>query len=548
MRTGLIAAVLCAAVAGAAAPARAWTEAQVESLRANVEIGPDGHAQIAMQLRVRVHAGWLDALEVAGLDPGFELDAEKPPYFVSEDGGTKYDPAVRLYERQGRIAFSFRRRTSPRRGGYVVGLVYRADLSGATAPTDEGGVRVRYILPGWRSGLDGVTVSMWLPPGARDASVALNAVEATELRTRERTVLTWTRAHLPRTVAWVFEAEVPEGAMAPELRRARPVDRRPPRPDVPLEPARKAPALLAALVALFALLKRGAFAVACRRLRARPRPLVPMPWEPLRAALVLVLASLAGWLWPEEGPIALALLGAVVLLGLERTPVPAPAPRFGVFRPASRADLRAARRAALRAWLGPLAFLDLTSPVGFLLPAAAVVSVLALARVESPADPAAPITLFHGLALLAPLFVTGTRHQLPLAPLGRLHRLCRIARRLRVPLEGPAIALRPMLHAGTDGVLQDARLRVVTDERPEGLVRCDVAIAERRALGGFSPEPVLVVVTRRGTRAEAAVARSLPRLRAEDAPGGRIARIAPAGPAPGRDLVRVVGALRPRTV
>jgi hypothetical protein len=264
--------------------------------------------------------------------------------------------------------------------------------------------------------------------------------------------------------------------------------------------------------------------------------------------LVLGLAALAGWLWPERGPIALALLGAVTLLGLDRTPVPAPAPRLGVFRPASKADLRAAGRAALRARIGPLAFLDLTSPVGWLLPAAAVAAVLAVARLDGPADPAAPVTLFHGLALLLPLLVTGTRHQLPLAPLHRLHRLCRIARRMSVPLQGPAIALRPMLHTGEGGALQDARLRVVTDERPEGLVRCDVAIAERRTLGGFSPEPVLVVVTRRGTRAEAAVARSLPRLRPEDAPGGRIARIAPAGPAPGRDLVRVVDALRPRTV
>ena len=61
-------AIVCLLVlSGFEAPsrARAWTEAQVQSAQARVEIQPSGEVKVHMRLAVHVHGGWLEGLDVA---------------------------------------------------------------------------------------------------------------------------------------------------------------------------------------------------------------------------------------------------------------------------------------------------------------------------------------------------------------------------------------------------------------------------------------------------------------------------------------------------
>ena len=47
----------------------AWTEAAVRSVQAEIDLSPDATAEVSLRARVRVHGGWLEGLEIAGLDP-----------------------------------------------------------------------------------------------------------------------------------------------------------------------------------------------------------------------------------------------------------------------------------------------------------------------------------------------------------------------------------------------------------------------------------------------------------------------------------------------
>lgn len=532
-------------------PAKAWTEAQVQSLDAQVEVSPDGTALVALELTVQVHGGWLDTLEIAGLDPDFELVPDKPPFIVSADGETKFTPAIRTAS-PGRLFFSFRRTTSPRRGDYRVGIVYRTDLGGrGVEATDDGHVRVRWTLPGWQNGLDGVRVTLLTPPGAQDAAdpELLSTIEAERVETPDRTVLTWQRAHLPRTVPWSFVVDVPELQMVPRLRRPRVTAPRP-RPVLaePLPKARRAPALLVLLIALVALLKRCAFLIACRQLSCEPRPLVPLPFEPLRVLLLLAAATGAAYLWADRPHVALACLCAVVALALERTPLSPLPPHLGAWRVASRAHHRAAARARWLDRLGPLAWFDLTNPLGWLAIGGVIAVVLWAQAAEGVVDPEQPVTAAEALGFLVPLMLTGTRHQLPLSAELKLGRLRSLARSLRFPVRASApVALHLRVHVDPDGRMQDARIRLEGPEVPEGLLRFDVALGDRRGLGGFVPEPLLVVVSRKGSRADAALALALPGDGAHDAPGGRTARVLPFDPTRPDLVVELLDAIRPKT-
>src|SRR5690606_9262221 len=90
-----------------------------------------------------------------------------------------------------------------------------------------------------------------------------------------------------------------------------------------------------------------------------------------------------------------------------------------------------------------------------------------------------------------------------------------------------------------EGELQDARIRIHTKDRPNGLLRLDVSSVDRAGLGGFCPADVLLVVTRLGSEAELAVSRAFPNAAFQDAPGSRRARVLALG-ASHESLVRAI--------
>jgi hypothetical protein len=498
-----------AAAVTAPATARGWTDAHVRGAHAHVEVRPDGTARVSMELLVRIHGGWLEGLEVAGLDPDFALDETKPPWAVSgEDPSVKFEPTARTD--RDRLSLSFRGRgASPRRGTLRVGFVYATSLAHrATAGRGDGTIRVRWTLPPWRSGLDGVSIAVTVPRGSVPASEDTRSslgVERWDLG--DRTLLVWQRSHLPRTVPWTVEVDVPDSAMASALR----TPAAPPRPKLrstaraPAEPVLAGPIVLAVALCVLVLLGRASFAHACRVAAAEPRPLVPLPFW-LLAPVVIGACGWAALHWIERPPLALAALAAVALLSLQRTPAHlSHAPRLGRFRPAVRRDLSCARRAEWARLLGLVTPVDVTTPIGLGLAAAAATGIWRAAELG-----ALPPLFVEATALLALPMITATRAHLPTTPPIRLARLARLARRWRLELgDGPAHALALVVHADASDRWQDARLRIVPERAPDDLRRLDVALADRRDVGAHGAVPVLIAAARPASAAALALSRTL---------------------------------------
>jgi len=472
----------------------AWTETQVESARAIVDVQSDARADVELELDVRVRGGWLEWLEVAGLDEDLALDETATRFVeVHDDGiGERFHPRVRARD-DGRVQLRFERRAAPRRGRYRVTLRYATNLAGrATLPTDDGDVRVEWTMPGWRAGLDGVEIALHLPAGASFADDAMGQNNASVERHQEsladgRTRLRWRRVHQPRTVPWRVEAIVPGDRMDASLSRAA----LPEEEGAPTELSSRAPSpppaslrrsSIALLLAVFAVLSILLFERRARAAGVVPRPLLPFPL-PLRLLLVLgacgAAAQLVGvrWQW-------LAALAVAALVVVERTPRTLRAARLGAWHDVDEDTIRRARRRVWRARI--LRPVDAGAPLGLLVLLAAT-----LLLAELPASEVeGPVNDVHGWLLLLLPFVTGVRAQLPKTPAEKL--LALHAAKVEAPT-------RPALHVDATGRWQDARRRLVTEARPAGLLRLDLAWVGGTLVG--------LVVTREGSAADAQVAR-----------------------------------------
>lgn len=520
--SGLLAALALVAALGPG-EARAWTDAAVRSVGARVVIAPDATAHVALTATVRVHGGWLEGLELAGLDPDLALDEAAPPYAIDE-AGQRYQPRAEVLE-GGRVQLAFTQR-SPRRGRLSVHIAYRTRLAHrATEPLEEDGrVRVSWTLPAWRSGLDGVSIELIAPSGSRlgprgegDSGASVET-ETEELA--EGTRLRWRRAHLPRTVSWTVATDVPAGAMIEELRGAPRVRATPPPAQPALAPLDPAPYWLglALALALLACAKIASVERLARERRSRARPLLFAPaW--LRA-IVSAGACVAGAaLGPGSPRVGLALFALAMLSATYLRGAPQPPSRLGAWRPADARWIRAARRSWLRA-LAPSAWLDATTPVGLLH--------LAL-WLSLPWLLPLPLEVRIATSVLPlPLLSTGTRASFPVGPMDSLRALLAIARRMRALPEG--VGLAPVVHVDVRGEVQEARVRTVLAHRPRGLLRLDLALAVAEHAGGHVHEPMLLVVTRASSAAEAALAAALPDVDPVTSPGGRrVLRLMPLG-------------------
>ncbi|MFK8001156.1 MAG: hypothetical protein AB8H86_16300 [Polyangiales bacterium] len=477
------------------APSSAWTEAEIETLRAELHVREDASVRVEMTLQLHVHGGWLERLEVAGLDEGFVLDEESVRF--RGEGQPRHPRVVRRDD--GRLQFNFARRDAPRRGHYEIRFNYQTNLSATARPEGE---RTRYdwTLPGWRTGLDGVEIVVVGPNSLQfaESEDVLATIAKERSQEGEVTTLSWKRAHLPRTVPWTLGFTFGGPSAAPAALVDAPEETAEAGPSESEEPP---PLLWLSILALIGLLS---FRGRATRHGVTPRPLVP-----LAAAIRIALLILAGALSfadtssvPLFTPIACF---AVMLLSFERTPAAAAAPRLGTWR-----ALGSAERLPIlhRPWD---AFFDGTSLVGVL----SLFAVMGSAWVMG-------FRSIWMLTLVTP-WLTGTRRQLPLDLGAKRRRLLQAA----ASAPAGAYALGLAIHECADGHAQDVRLRVATKHRCNGLVRFDIVSAERQGPGGLYAVERVLVVAREGSPAHALAASHFAPDAGHATPGGRTVWAAP---------------------
>lgn len=522
------------------APGSAWTDAAVRSVHAEVQLAEDASIHVTLTATVRVHGGWLEGIEIAGLDENLVLDDEYEVW--AEDGeGRIYHPQVRLV-RGNRVQISFPGR-SPRRGELRIGFAYRASLAHrATEPlASEDAVRVRWTLPGWRSGLDGVQLDVVAPAGTQlgprdpgDDGVDVS-MEVEELA--DRTVLHWRRAHLPRTVPWTVSFDVPAGVLDESLRGAPVVLLPPPPTSAALAPPADPTWFWIALAAVLGILGLAQIVLVSRlasRAASEARPLLFAP-AIVRAVVILVAAPVGAWLGAASEPLcALATLALVPLAAAYRPGAAPSPPKLGAWREVGSRWLDASR-SGWRVQAGPSALLDATTALG---------AVHCLAWLALPWAWAQPPVPFHVMLVASvlplPIFLTGTRVSFPRSAPDVLRQLLRVASSMRELPYG--VALRPVMHVSADGDVQDARVRTALEHRPEGLLRLDLALGHLPHTGGWHTQPMWLVLTRAGSPAEEALQRALPMEPAVSRGGRRVVRCVDASD--GAFLKSVIEALK----
>jgi hypothetical protein len=529
------------------AGARAWTETDVQSVSAHVAIRPDGGAHVTMELTVRVRRGWLEGLEITGLDPDLVPDPAHPPRWspVEPPDGAPDEappgPTPTLDARGGRIQLTFPRKDAPRRGTYHARFAYFTTVR--TEASEQGRTRVGWSLPPWRAGLDDVQVTLEAPAGSRpavDAQTAPSNVTVTHTERGGSAFVTFQRAHLPRTVSWPLAVDVPTSAMdavdgptapeeAPAAQVGGPTERE----------ASPSPWPLILLLLLLALGKIVAHRRASRLLALPSRGLVALPWG-VRAAACAGAAVGGILLYPSHPTLGVGALLVLPLMTWTRVPSALPAARLGAFRRLGPDDRRRARRRRRLQALHPLALLHVGSPAGALLLTTTAAGVAWAVHLWAPEPSWAWI---HALAVGLPLGLAASPRALPASPEARLARLERLARRLRVPLSSAGgYALGAWVHEDTQGRWQDVRLRVEVPHPLPGLVHLDLAVASVPACGELWPEVVLLAVTRRGSVADDHLGSSMHAPTRIEAPGGRVVRIASVG-SPSDGLVAEVAQL-----
>ena len=357
------------------APVRAWTDAEVTSAAAAIDATEPDHAQVALDIGVRVSAGWLSRFELFDLDADLAWLPNSAPEFLGADGRSYV--AVPSIPTPGSVLFEFPdRQSAPHPGDYRLHFAYVTRRLRAHAAASESESVVSWSLPRWPERLAHVFIRVTAPTGTR----AVPTPSDDEIAVREHSnavELTFHRIELPRTQEFTIQLALPAAAPA-----SRPLAlQRISWPDA------RSLALGFAL-ALAWLAKRRSTASVCRALGLRPRRLLPLARARWCQGASFVLCASAVPLF-ERQPVLAAISGVVgVALALDRTIEPDPDAR--AIRPAAR--LRRYHADAL----------DLTTLLG------CGVCSLAYAALAWQAA-YAPAAVSCAAWLAAPLFFTATR-------------------------------------------------------------------------------------------------------------------------------------------
>ncbi|GEM_PF-479436 len=568
--------LIAAAVTALAPPADAagWQEIHQTSDDVRFEVGPDGVATVQHHLRYRIVAGRFKTVEIAGIHPAAEIAPEA--VFVSEKTGAEVLARVEAVEptpnkrdeaastdkpsEAGAKPITLRLMIDEGkglgRGIYTVDVTYKLDLVATKLLARDGAMwRIAWTAPPAPEGHDGARVVFDLPAAPTEprlAGIAGSTTLATLRRSAERDALELVRAHVPRGEAVTWAARVDPKAFplvtSPELRPPPVRETAPPSliaSNLSRIVAAAAFALFAGVLAALLRHKQRAVRAAAELRRAIARPLLPLAWGAAPFAYGVVTASaLACLLWwsPLVGA---SLVVLAMAIGAHRAPVVLARPRGpGQWRPtADSLLLVAAPREPL-----PTDGLDVTTRRGFFAFFGIACMFGAGAWFLRAHVPQIAIALPLSFAAVVPIFVTGTRAQLPPTPTELAVRMLRPARDALasvIDLEHAELSTVARVVEGKDGEgesVDEVRLTCVPRDRTPGLRAIELALATSPGGHGAIPE-VLVRFEDASATAEriAGLAAGVPIVPGRTAEE-RVLRLSPEEPTP-TAAAALVGAL-----
>lgn len=439
--------LLCCALLTPFATAHAWTDAHVRDAQAKLRLVPaEQRVEVALDLSVAVRGGWLERLDLPGLDEGL-TPAESEPALALLEGGEQV--AAKLVVHGGSVSVRFQRRDGLRRGVHHVLLRYSAPLSHVQLRGD-GGARVSWVLPGWEAGLGSAAIEI---TGVRGLQPVPDPEIAQEVSRSVDGGVRFARLLVPRTSPWSVSVDLPrEAFQALAVQQAA----------LGAKQIRQGPGWRTGVAIALALL----LLLACWRLTTRGREL------PSRVELAgwcgLAAAGALSWSWGM--PLALACWSALCAWGGRRKEASARLP-LGRVVALDRVELKKLARQRWREHLGsPLG--DVASLGGA---AGAVLLVALVTRIpgalELAGDP-------WGLGALCALFgmISGSRGWRARSPAEQVALLLRAAGRTRMVACG--MGLSGYMVAGS---VREPRLRLTPQARYPGLLRLEVLVDPRRA-------------------------------------------------------------------
>lgn len=474
-----------------------WQEAHETSDDVRIEVGTDGVANITHHLRYRIVAGHFKTFELAGIDPHAELapDAVLTP----EKGGTETAARVEMSAKTpGTVRLLIDEGKGLARGSYVTDVKYRLDLVGNKMLTRDGAMwKAAWTAPPAPEGHDGARVTFDVPAAPTEPRLAGEATTtlATLRRGAERDELELVRPHVSRGDAVIWQARIDPKAFprvsSPELRPPPPVETAP--------PSLLASHLARVLVAVGFAALAGALAVLLRSKRAgvralaesrslRARPVLEVPWGlgPFTYGVVTA-GALAALLWLNP----LAGAGLVVLamaLAAHRAPAAIIKPRSpGEWQPVPMIPATNASHGTngTKAASGALDLGGWTGRIVFALGLVAIAAASYFLRVKIPQI---ALALPLSATALLPIFLTGTRTQLPPAPVELAARMLRPARdAIASSIDLEHVELTTIGRV-TASAIDEIRLTGAPKDKTPGLRAIELALATVPGGWGASPE------------------------------------------------------------
>ena len=463
VRTSLSITVVGAlALMAPAAHAGGWQEAHETSDDVRVEVGADGVANVQHHLRYRVVAGHFKELDLAGIDTHAELVPEA--VLTPEKGGKETPARIEMSAKtRGTVRILIDEGKGITRGAYTVDVKYRLDLVGLKMLTRDGAMwKIAWTAPPASEGHDGARVTFDIPAAATEPRLAGEATTtlATLRRGAERDELELVRPHVSRGDAVVWQARVDPKAFprvsSPELRPPPPVETAPPS----LLASNLARVLVAvgfaALAGALAILLRGkrqAVRAMASEAGMQARPVLTLPWGlgPFVYG-VMTAGALATLLWSNP-LVGAGLVIVAMAIAAHRSPAPIVKPRRpGSWEPVPMVTARAPR---------PEGMLDIGGWSGRIVFALGLVAMAAAAYFLRTKVPQIALALPLASVALVPIFVTGTRAQMPPAPVDLAAQMLRPAR------DRFDVGLRCIPHDDLEHVPLDRRRRDVRPGVPQ---------------------------------------------------------------------------------
>ncbi len=504
----------------------AVAKAEVHETAHDVRVAIDtaGLATIDHAVSYRVVSGALKSVEIPGFEAELALDEE-----VKITGDAVASGRAHAHDRS--VTIEVDEPKGLKKGVYALHLHYRVDLLKNHEITRDGALwRISWASPVPAEGIDGARVVFRLPAGETEPRTVRDEAEAvltTLRRDPEADELEMVRAHVARGEAVVWTARVDPRAFprvqTPELRPP------PPPPPVPESAADPSRALaLSGLGILFAALvwaKSKRVETACREANAS-KPIYPRSIVPLRpfARVFLAGVTFAGGIALEmaDSPAwGACLLGVAMLASAHASPLAAVQTRGPGQWLAFRYDEAFSTRSRTSDPFDPSTRAGQLTLV--LLALGTAVAAFLLRRI----DPELSHLVILDAVVFAPLFLTGTRAQLPPTS---ARASAPMLRALFRKFKAAGLRVSPWARVPTGATQPDElRLLVLPTTPMPGVVGIEVGLAWARSGAGYAANPEVLVRVHDASAASARMTALAPLARAVPGrrPEERVIRLRP---------------------